>query len=94
MKINHITRICIAAAAGFAAVSCDKDGDMLTINGGDDVTVGVSGGEIVLDYNNLNALALTLNWDENGNLTLSNPAVALPDGIVTNSVEMSLTDDF
>lgn len=94
MKINHISRIGIAALLGVAAISCDKDGDVLTIVADDDVTVGTSAEDIVLDYNNLNALALTLNWDENGNLTLSNPAVALPDGILTNSVEMSLTDDF
>lgn len=94
MKINNITRIIIATAIGMAAVSCDKDGDMLTINGKEDVTLGSASTEIVLDYNNLDALALTLNWDENGNLTLSNPAVALPDGVLTNSIEMSLSSDF
>lgn len=94
MTINHISRICIALLAGVAAVSCDKDGDMLTINTNDDVTVDSSSKDIVLDYNNLKGLALTLNWDENGNLTLSNPAVALPDGVLTNSVEMSLSSDF
>ncbi|MDD6889471.1 MAG: DUF5114 domain-containing protein [Bacteroidales bacterium] len=94
MKINHISRIIAAAVTVLAVTSCDKDGDMLTINTKDDVTIGTSSEEIVLDYNNLNALALTLNWDENGNLTLSNEAVALPDGVLTNSIEMSLSKDF
>lgn len=94
MKIKDISRIGVALLAGLAAVSCDKDGDVLTINTNDDVTLASASRDIVLDYNNLNALVLTLNWDENGNLTLSNPAVALPDGTLTNSVEMSLSPEF
>lgn len=94
MKLKDISRVGAALLVGLAAVSCDKDGDFLTINTNDDVTLASASSDIVLDYNNLNALALTLNWDENGNLTLSNPAVALPGGTLTNSVEMSLSEEF
>lgn len=94
MNLKHISRIGVAALAGLALVSCDKDGDFLTLNAPDDVSVSASADDIVLDFNNLDALALTLHWDENGNLSLSNPAVALPDGVMTNIVELSLTEDF
>lgn len=84
----------LIALLALAAVSCDKDGDTLTINSSGEVSIDSSSTEIVLDYNNIDALVLTLNWDENGNLTLSNPAVALPDGLLTNYVQLSLSDDF
>lgn len=87
-------RHCLAVFLALAAVSCDKDGDTLTINPSGDVSIDTSSTEIVLDYDNIDALVLTLNWDENGNLTLSNPAVALPDGLLTNYVQFSLADDF
>lgn len=94
MITKYMLRAGAAMLIGVMAMSCDKDGDFLTINTTDDVTLDASAEYIVLNYNNLNALALTLNWDENGNLTASNPEVALPDGILTNTVEMSLSDDF
>lgn len=94
MKTNYISRIIASALTILVVTSCDKDGDFLTLNTNDDVTMGASAEEIVLDYDNLESLALTLNWDENGNLSLSNPDVALPDGVLTNSIEMSLTQDF
>lgn len=94
MKLNHIFNAGMAALLGVMAVSCDKDGDFLTVNLDKDVAVETSTQEIVLDFNNLNALVLTLNWGENGNLTLSNPEVALPDGVLTNYVEVALAEDF
>lgn len=94
MTTKHISSFCIAAFAALALASCDKDGDMLTINPGENVAVEVSAQDIVLDFENLNALALTLNWGENGNLVLSNPAVALPDGVLSNSIEIALNDNF
>lgn len=77
-----------------AMTSCDKDGDMLTIvdNGANTLAGGED--EIVLDYDNIDGLALTVYWDENGDLTLSNPAVALPDGVMANTLQVSLDSDF
>lgn len=94
MKLNNIYRGCLFLTAAFTLAACDKDGDMLTINTGDDVTIKGSTDEIVLDYDNIAGLALTVNWDENGNLTLNDPAVALPDGVLTNTLQLSLDDSF
>lgn len=81
-------------AAAFAVTSCDKDGDMLALvdNGANTLAGGED--EIVLDYGNIDGLALTVYWDENGELTLSNPAVALPDGVMSNTLQVSLDNEF
>lgn len=94
MKLNNIFKTGIFLTAALALAACDKDGDMLTINTGDDVTLQGGNKEIVLDYDNIDGLALTVNWDENGNLTLSNEAVALPDGVLSNTLQLSLEDSF
>ena len=72
-KLNYM----ILALAAIMAAACDKDGDFLTTNGADKVTVDGSG-DIVLTYENADALALTLYWSDNGTLSLSNPLVKAP----------------
>lgn len=94
MKYNYISKTFLILAAALTLASCDKDGDILTINDTGDVTLNSGENEIVLDYDNINGLALTVYWDENGNLTLSNPAVALPNGVLTNTLQVALDDSF
>jgi len=94
MELNYILKTGLFLTTVLTLTACDKDGDMLTINTGDDVTLQGSQKEIVLDYDNITGLALTVNWDENGNLSLNNPAVALPDGVLSNSLQLSLDDSF
>lgn len=43
--------IFLMAALALLAASCDKDGDMLTVVGTEDVTLSGNGGDIVLNYN-------------------------------------------
>lgn len=94
MTRNTIFRYSVAMLAAIALVSCDKDGDFLTVSNGDGTQLDAPSDDIVLDYNNIEALCLSLNWNENGELTVSNPAVAVPDNVVTNAIEVALSDDF
>ncbi|MGN0206375.1 MAG: DUF5114 domain-containing protein [Muribaculaceae bacterium] len=88
-KINYI----LMALVAMLATGCDKDGDILTTKGADAVTVDGSG-DIVLTYENSGALALTLYWNDNGTLALSNPLVEAPKNATTNTVQFSDTQDF
>lgn len=90
--MKNIKYIIIAIVALIAS-SCNKDGDFLTTNGADNVTVDGSG-DIVLTFENSNALALTLYWNDNGTLTLSNPLVKAPQNATTNTIQFSDTEDF
>ena len=76
------------------AASCDKDGDMLTVVGTEDVTLSGNGGDIVLNYNQVDDLALTVYWSDNGEISLSDPLVAAPENATVNTVQFSATDDF
>ena len=88
-KLNYI----ILALTAIVAAACSKDGDFLTTTGADSVIIDGSG-DIVLTYDNADALALTLYWSENGMLSLSNPLVKAPDNATVNTVEFSDTEDF
>lgn len=88
-KLNYM----ILALVAIMAAACDKDGDFLTTNGADKVTVDGSG-DIVLTYENADALALTLYWSDNGTLSLSNPLVKAPENATTNTIQFSDTEDF
>ncbi|MGN0231476.1 MAG: DUF5114 domain-containing protein [Muribaculaceae bacterium] len=74
--------------------SCDKDGDLLYTDGTGSAAINGTDTDIVLDYNNLSALALTIYWNENGDITLSDPRVEAPKGAVTNTIQMSPSSDF
>ena len=63
--------IFLMAALALLAASCDKDGDMLTVVGTEDVTLSGNGGDIVLNYNQVDDLALTVYWSDNGEISLS-----------------------
>ena len=57
----------IAAAVALSALtSCDKDGDLLYTDGANKADIATSASEIILSKDNLNALALTFYWTENG----------------------------
>lgn len=90
-KMKYIAVACLLAAM---TVSCDKDGDFLTTSGGADVTLDGTTTDLVLDYDYINALALTVHWNANGDISLSNPLVAAPNNAVSNSIEFASDEAF
>lgn len=81
----------LVLAAGFAA--CDNDGDIITTGGADALTLSGSG-DVVLSSDDLGALALTLYWNDNSTLALSDEAVQAPKYATKNTVQFSSTSDF
>ena len=83
------------AALSLLAVSCAKDGDMLTATiTGDGTQIGSADDNIVLDIDAPSSLALTIYWDALGNATLSNPDAQFADDFVVNAIQFSATEDF
>lgn len=87
------------AAAGLAvmllgAQGCDKDGDTIYTDGPDRAEVSGVASDIVLDKDHLQSLALTIYWNENGKISLSDPLVAAPEGAASNTVQFSADPEF
>ncbi|MDE6467641.1 MAG: DUF5111 domain-containing protein, partial [Muribaculaceae bacterium] len=93
MKINksYIASLALAAVA-FAA--CEKDGDMIYVDKATDVEISSAATDIVLDINRLDMLALTVYWNGNGDISLSDTLVAAPQYAFTNSLQLSASEDF
>lgn len=94
MSFNKYIAAAATAAVLLGAYSCDKDGDMIYTDGPDKAEVSGVASEIVLDKDHLQSLALTLYWNENGKISLSNPLVAAPDGSAANTVQFSADPEF
>ena len=76
-----------------ALVSCSKDGDLVTVGRGDALTLDGSN-NIVLDPSNATGLALTLHWNDNHVLNTNYVDVLVPDGSISNTLQISKTEDF
>ncbi|MDE6277750.1 MAG: DUF5114 domain-containing protein [Muribaculaceae bacterium] len=77
-----------------ALAGCDKDGEMLTTPGASSATPETSTKEIILSIDHIKDLALTIYWNENGDITLSNPAVEAPSNAVSNTLQFAAAEDF
>ncbi len=82
------------ALAAMALTACDKDGDTIYVSGVTDTTVETTAADIVLDENRLDMLALTVYWNDNGEISLSDPLVAAPQYAFTNTLQLSAFEDF
>lgn len=91
IKKSYIASLALAAVA-FAA--CDKDGDMIYVDKATDVEISSAATDIVLDINRLDMLALTVYWNGNGDISLSDTLVAAPQYAFTNSLQLSASEDF
>lgn len=85
--------ILLALPTIFSLASCNKDGDMITSSGAHAVELNGSG-DVVLDKNNTDALALTLYWTDNSHLTTNDDRVQTPIGTTVNTLQFSSTTDF
>ena len=77
------------------AVSCEKDGDKLIVTEpGAPTEFSASSSEIVLSSDGVDALALSLFWNEGALPEVSDPTVALPDDLTNLSMQFSAEEDF
>ncbi len=88
-------RYIIAGIAAMAAISCAKDGETLVVSNPDPATgLGADPVEKVLLLSEKDNLGMTFNWSNGEGATVSNPSVALPDGLVSASLQFSTSEDF
>ncbi len=91
----NIRILAAAALSGVLALaSCSKDGDTIYTTGVDNATLEGTSHDIVLDKDHLSALALTVYWNDNGDITLSDPEVAAPSNAATNIIQMATEPTF
>lgn len=79
---------------GTLLASCDKEGEIIYTTGADIADLQGNTADIVLNIDQLDALVLTIYWNENGDISFSNPNVAAPSGAVTNTIQFSVNEDF
>lgn len=86
--------IAIAGLAVAALSSCNKDGDMIYAVPNDPAALDGASEQVYLSVETPNALALTLYWNDNGDISTSDPAVAAPELATTNVVQLSADEEF
>ena len=86
-------RVGVGLSLLLALTACSKDGDLVTVGRGDALTLDGSN-NIVLDASNAIGLALTLHWNDNHVLNTNYVDVLVPDGSISNTLQISKTEDF
>ena len=66
--MKQIKYILMSLLAAMTLIACDKDGDIITTSGAQPVELSGSG-DVVINKDYVNGLALTLNWTDNSRLT-------------------------
>lgn len=95
MKLNKtFYYILLSTLLAGSLGSCDKDGEMITTGGAPATDIASSSSVIVLSVEHRDDLALSLYWDENGQITLSDPRVEAPDNVVSNTLQFATEETF
>lgn len=84
-----------AVIASMAAVSCAKDGEILTVTDPEPATgLTAEPSEATLTLENKDNLGMTFYWTAATGVSVSNPDVSLPDDLVTSELQFSVSDTF
>lgn len=86
--------IAFLGLGSLALTACEKDGDMIYVDRVVDPVIESVSGDIVLDKDHLDVLALSVYWNENGDITLTDTLVAAPKYAYTNTLQLSAHQDF
>ncbi|MDE6109729.1 MAG: DUF5111 domain-containing protein, partial [Muribaculaceae bacterium] len=89
MNISKSLLPCAALLAAAMLGACDNDRDIIYINEPDDIVLGGTTEDIVLRADALDALALTLYWNDNGTLSTSDVRVEAPLNVISNTIELA-----
>lgn len=93
--MNKITKYSLAVLALSAMLTaCDNDGDQIFVSQVPDTGISTNAEDVVLDEKRPDMLALTVYWDENSRISLSDPEVAAPLYALTNTLQMSIDENF
>ncbi len=93
MKLYKYLSVAVLTLFAVVMLSCDEDGKLLygTFNGEIDLT---GSDRVAIDLSNPDALALTLYWDGEAAISLTDKRYKTSTKAVTVSVQLSATEDF
>lgn len=74
--------------------SCESDIDPVYVIPSDDITLGGATGEIILSANNPQALAMTIYWSGDGQLSLDNSLIQAPVNTAEETLQLSKDEQF
>lgn len=74
--------------------SCDSDIEPVYVIPSDDITLGGASEEIILSVNNPQALAMTIYWSGDGQLSLDNTLLQAPVNAAEETIQLSKDDQF
>lgn len=94
MKTTKYLMAGMAITAGCILTGCNNDSDLIYTDGISDTILAGGSQDIILDADNLDALALTLYWTDNGTISLSAPDVKAPANVTHNTIELAANPDF
>lgn len=95
MKINNIIRtVLLSGVMTFGLVSCDSDIDPVYVQPSDEVSLGGASGDIILTPDNPQALAMTIYWSGDGQLTLSDTLLQAPVNAAEETIQLSRDKQF
>ncbi len=95
MKLNNIfltSLLPAIAALGFSA--CESDIDPVYVLPADDVTLSGATGDVILSPGNPLALAMTIYWNGNGQLALSDSLIQAPVNAAEETIQLSKDENF
>lgn len=78
---------------GLGITACNPDGDIITTQVTDSITLSGSG-DVVLSKDNLSDIALTLQWTDNSTLTLNASDMQAPLYATVNTLQFSASEGF
>lgn len=95
MKLIDISRALFMStviALGFS--SCESDIDPVYVQTPDDIILGGASGEVILNPNNPQGLAMTIYWSGDGQLALSDTLLQAPVNAAEETIQLSRDESF
>ncbi|MDA3852817.1 MAG: DUF5114 domain-containing protein [Bacteroidales bacterium] len=90
--MKQISRFLIPILVFAALISCEKDGDLITLSGLDESELLATETQVILTQESSSEIALSLTWSTS-TLTVSDSSVSAPD-ILETILQTSTTEDF
>lgn len=95
MKLYNIfSMILLSGIATCGLVACDSDIDKIFVNPYDDISLNGASDDIILTPDNPLALALTIYWSGDGQLSLSDSLVQAPVNAAEELIQLSCDEQF
>ncbi len=95
MKLNNILRATLLpAAAAMVLYSCDSDIEPVYVLPTDDISLEGASGEIILSSDNPQALAMTIYWSGDGQLSLSDDNLQAAVNAADETIQLSKDEQF